>query len=49
MLWTITIMLVLLWVIGVSSSYTLAGWIHVLLLLAIAAVAINLIRGRTPV
>lgn len=48
MLWSITLLLLLLWFIGMVSSYTLSGWIHILLVLAIISVAINLIRGRAP-
>lgn len=49
MLWTITILLVLLWLFGMISSHTLGGYIHVLLLLAIVAVLIRIIQGRNPV
>ena len=49
MLWTICIILVVAWFLGVVSSYTLGGFIHVLLLLAIGAVLIRLIQGRKPV
>jgi len=46
MLWTIFALLLILWVLGVVSSYTLGGFIHLLLLLAIAAVLIRIIQGR---
>jgi len=46
MLWTIAVILLILWVLGMVSSYTLGGFIHILLLLAIAAVLIRLIQGR---
>jgi NADH:ubiquinone oxidoreductase subunit 3 (subunit A) len=46
MLWTIAIVLLLLWAVGMVSSYTLGGFIHLLLLLAIIAVAVRLIQGR---
>ena len=49
MLWTICVILVVAWLLGVVTSYTLGGFIHVLLLLAIAAVLIRLIQGRRPV
>ena len=49
MLWTIAIVLLLLWGLGMVSAYTLGGFIHVLLLLAIAAVLIRIIQGRRPV
>ena len=48
MLWTIFVVLVVLWLLGLVSSYTLGGFIHVLLILAIVAVVINLIQGRRP-
>jgi len=46
MLWTIFVILLVLWLLGVVSSYTLGGFIHVLLILAIVVLAINLIQGR---
>ena len=46
MLWTIAIVLVVLWALGMVSSYTLGGFIHLLLILAIIAVAVRLIQGR---
>ena len=46
MLWTITIILFLLWIVGLVSSYTLGGWIHILLVLAIIVLIFNLISGR---
>jgi Family of unknown function (DUF5670) len=49
MLWTIFLVLLILWLMGVVSSYTLGGFIHVLLLLAIGVVLINIIQGRRPV
>lgn len=49
MLWTIFIFLLILWLMGVVSSYTLGGFIHVLLILAIGVVLINIIQGRRPV
>jgi hypothetical protein len=48
-LWTITVLLVLLWLIGMVSNYTLGGLIHILLLLAVASVLIRVIQGRRPV
>jgi hypothetical protein len=41
--------LLILWVLGMVSSYTLGGFIHVLLILAIGVVLINIIQGRRPV
>ena len=46
MLWTIVVILLVLWLLGLVSSYTLGGFIHLLLVLAIATVVINLIQGR---
>lgn len=48
MLWTIAVILVVLWLLGLVSSYTLGGFIHVLLVLAIIVVLIRLIRGQKP-
>ncbi|HJY34740.1 MAG TPA: lmo0937 family membrane protein [Vicinamibacterales bacterium] len=49
MLWTIFVLLLVLWLLGVVSSYTLGGFIHLLLVLAIAVVLIRVIQGRNPV
>jgi hypothetical protein len=49
MLWTIFVVLMVLWLLGVSSAYTLGGFIHILLLLAIASVLIRIIQGRRVV
>jgi len=49
MLWTIFVLLMVMWLLGVVSSYTLGGFIHILLLLAIVTVLIRIIQGRTPV
>jgi Family of unknown function (DUF5670) len=49
MLWTIFVILLVLWLLGMVSSYTLGGFIHLLLVLAIAVVLIRVISGRTPV
>lgn len=46
MLWTITIVLVILWILGLVSGYTLSGWIHLLLVLAIIVLIFNLLSGR---
>lgn len=48
MLWTIAVILGVLWLLGLVSSYTLGGFIHVLLVLAIIVIVINLIQGRRP-
>lgn len=49
MLWTIFVVLVLLWALGLISGYTIGGFIHVLLVIAVVAVLIRLIQGRPPV
>jgi hypothetical protein len=49
MLWTLFVILLVLWLLGVVSSYTLGGFIHLLLVLAVVAVLVQLIRGRTVV
>ncbi|HZL20752.1 MAG TPA: lmo0937 family membrane protein [Polyangia bacterium] len=46
MLWTIAVVLLLLWALGMVSSYTLGGFIHILLVLAVVVVVIRLITGR---
>lgn len=48
MLMTIFVVLVLLWLLGMVSSYTLGGFIHLLLVLAVATVLIRIIQGRRP-
>jgi Family of unknown function (DUF5670) len=48
MLWTIAVLLLILWALGMVSSYTLGGFIHLLLLLAIIVVLIRVIQGRSP-
>jgi hypothetical protein len=46
MLWTIFLILILMWMLGMVSAYTMGGFIHILLVLAVVAVAIQLINGR---
>ena len=46
MLYTIAIVLVILWALGLVTSYTMGGLIHILVVLAIVVVLVNLIRGR---
>jgi len=48
MLWTIFVILLVLWLLGMVSSYTMGGFIHLLLVLAIVVVLINIISGRRP-
>jgi hypothetical protein len=49
MLWTIFVILLIAWLLGMVSSYTFGGFLHLLLLLAVAVVLINIIQGRRPV
>lgn len=49
MLWTIFVILLVLWLLGMITSYTLGGFIHVLLILAIVVVLIRIIQGRRPI
>lgn len=49
MLWTIFVILLVLWLLGVVTSYTMGGFIHILLILAIAVVLIRVIQGRRPI
>jgi hypothetical protein len=49
MLWTIAIILLILWLLGVVTAYTLGGFIHILLVLAIITVLIRIIKGEKPV
>ena len=48
MLWTIVVILLVLWLLGLVSSYTMGGFIHLLLVVAVIVVIINLIQGRKP-
>jgi len=49
MLWTIFVILLILWLLGVVSSYTIGGFIHILLVLALVVLVINIIQGRRPI
>ena len=49
MLWTIFVILLVLWLLGLVSSYTLGGYIHILLVIAVVVVVIRLIQGRPSV
>lgn len=49
MLETIAIILLILWVVGLVSSYTIGGFLHVLLVIAIVVILVRLIRGRRPI
>jgi hypothetical protein len=46
MLWTIFVILVVLWLLGLISGYTIGGYIHILLIIAIVVVLIRIIQGR---
>ena len=49
MLWTVFVLLMILWLLGMVSAYTLGGFIHILLILAVATVLIRIIQGRNPI
>jgi hypothetical protein len=49
MLWTIFVILLILWLLGVVSSYTIGGFIHVLLVIALVVLLLNIISGRRTV
>jgi len=49
MLWTIAIILVIMWLLGMVTAYTLGGFLHLLLVLALVAVLIRVIQGRNPI
>jgi asparagine N-glycosylation enzyme membrane subunit Stt3 len=49
MLWTIVALLLILWLLGMVGSYTLGGFIHILLVIAVIAVLVRIIQGRNPV
>jgi len=49
MLYTIAVVLVVLWVLGLLSSYTMGGFVHILLVIAIVVVLLRVIQGRRPV
>jgi len=46
MLWTIAVILLVLWAVGLVTSYTMGGFIHILLVIAIVVVLINVLQGR---
>ncbi len=46
MLWTVAVILIVLWTLGLVSSYTMGGFIHILLVVAVIVVLLNIIRGR---
>lgn len=49
MLWTILVVLLILWLLGVVTSYTVGGFIHILLVVALVILVINLLTGRRTV
>ena len=49
MLWTLAVILIVLWAIGIVSAYMLGGFVHLLLALAIIVIIIRLIQGRTVI
>jgi hypothetical protein len=49
MLWTIFVILLVMWLLGMVSSYTMSGFIHILLVVALVVLLINVIGGRRPV
>jgi hypothetical protein len=49
MLWTIFVILMIMWLLGMATANTLGGFIHILLVLAIASVLIRVIQGRNPI
>lgn len=48
MLWTIAVILIVLWLLGMVTSYTVGGLIHILLVIAIIVVLVRIIQGRSP-
>lgn len=46
MLWTLVVILIVLWLLGLVSSYTMGGLIHVLLVIAVIVIVVNLLQGR---
>ena len=49
MLWTIVVILLILWLLGMITSYTLGGFIHLLLVVAVIVILIRVIQGRNPI
>ena len=48
MLWTIAVVLIILWLLGLITSYTLGGFIHIILVIAIIVLIVGFIQGRRP-
>lgn len=49
MLWTIAVILIILWLLGLVTGYTMGNFIHILLVIAIVVVLVRIIQGRRPV
>jgi hypothetical protein len=49
MLWTIAVILIVLWLLGLVSGYTIGNFIHILLVIAIIIVLVRVIQGRRPI
>jgi len=49
MLMTVVVVLVVLWLLGVTTSYTLGGFVHILLIIALVVVLLRVIQGRNPI
>ena len=49
MLWTIAVILIIMWLLGLVTSYTMGGFIHILLVIAVIVVLVNIIQGRRAV
>jgi len=49
MLWTIAVILLVLWALGLVTSYTMLGFIHILLVVALVVILVRIIQGRRPV
>jgi len=49
MLWTIAVVMLVLWALGMVTAYTISGFIHVLLIIAIVAILVRVIEGRRPI
>ena len=49
MLWTICVILIVMWLLGMVTAYTMGGLIHILLVIAIIVVLVRVIQGRSPV
>jgi hypothetical protein len=49
MLWTIAVILIILWLLGLVTGYTMGNFIHILLVIAIVIVLVRIIQGRSPI